>query len=80
MVQVARSKIKTSFEMSLDNDWSVNFIENEDGTKTIELGMNEIYPIQIHFGYDKDFQTKFIEVFNTLKDPDVPFTITEWDL
>lgn len=63
----------------MENGWVVNFIENTDGTKTVEIGTENFFPVQLHFGHDKDFQTRFVEVFDTLNNSDVPFIFTEWD-
>lgn len=71
-----RSKIKTSFSTSLNDGWETNFIENEDGTKIIEVGVNGFYPMCIHFGGEKG--NRFVYVFNTLR-PDEKVTVAEWE-
>lgn len=73
-----KSKIKTSFDMSLDNGWATNFIEHEDGSKTIEIGTEGFYPIQIRFGYDAVRDMRWAEVFDATIDPEVPHMTTRW--
>lgn len=75
--QVEKSKIKTSFGMNLDDGWEVNFIENEDGTKMIEIGMSDFYPMYMHFGKDADGE-RFINVLNTMR-PGIHATVAQWN-
>lgn len=72
-----RSKIKTSFSTSLNDGWETNFIENEDGTKIIEVGVNGFYPMYMHFGRDEDGE-RFIHVINTMQ-PDMHSTVAQWN-
>lgn len=71
-----RSKIKTSFSTSLNDGWETNFIENEDGTKIIEIGIDGFYPMYLHFGRDESNE-RFIHVINTLR-PDTHATVAQW--
>ena len=71
-----RSKIKTSFEMNMENDWVVNHIENEDGSKLIEVGTPGFFPALIHFGFNEEGE-RFINVHSTLA-PDRVYRILEW--
>lgn len=71
-----KSKIKTSFTMSLEDGWEANFIENEDGTKIVEIGIDGFYPMYMHFGRD-ELDERFIDVVNTLR-PDVHATVAQW--
>lgn len=64
-----KSKTKTSFSMDMEDGWEVNFIENKDGTKIVEIGINGFYPMYMHFGRDESNE-RFIHVINTLR-PDI---------
>lgn len=84
-----KSKTKTSFSMDMEDGWEVNFIENKDGTKIIEIGVTSIpvsagrtfgingfYPMYMHFGRDESNE-RFIHVINTLR-PDIRATVAQW--
>ena len=74
-----RSKILKSFEMSLNDGWEMNFIENADGSKTIEIGTEGVYPVHVHFGYDKITNMRWVEVIDALINPEIPNTTTRWE-
>jgi hypothetical protein len=73
---VEKSKVKTLFDMSLDDGWQANFIENEDGSKIFEIGINGFYPMYMHFGRDESNE-RFIHVINTLR-PGIHATVAQW--